>query len=498
MTLGVAPRQADLFRSTAAYCEGRVAPDSIYGILHRECFRLFPDEMFADLFDDAGRRSVPPMIVAVVMVLQRIEGCSDRRSCSARASPPSGAQRSWTVPPQSSGRQSVSPCAAAARRPGRSLAAPRRQVRVGVAELGSPSTRLKLRVDPKIEADLFLLADWAYGRVRGVADVDSLPAHIDVLRREPAACLLGWYLDALEAFVIRWLRRDFQLRSDVLVGRVRGRILMPEYVTRHVAAGRPHHVPCQYLEASRDTLPNRILRRALHEIARVIPTVGCPRSPSATACDGWADRASFCPGVHQSAGRSRRLLQAHPALPAAPNATTSRFSARAKRCSPGCASRSSLVSTRSGRSCGTTSILFQEALRGIFSSWDGATLDTARGRATLIDADGQRRYSSKVDPDYVLRGPHGTFVLDAKWKNVLVAQELAASDDDAAAEIPVAGTRIKIRPLRRLPSRLILASREVPTVRDGARVPRRPWCGRAAASAAACDRVRSVCVGPVS
>jgi hypothetical protein len=80
MTLGLAPRQADLFRSTAAYCEGRVAPDSIYGILHRECFRLFPDEMFADLFDDVGRRSVPPMIVAVVMVLQRVEGCSDREA----------------------------------------------------------------------------------------------------------------------------------------------------------------------------------------------------------------------------------------------------------------------------------------------------------------------------------------------------------------------------------------------------------------------------------
>ena len=80
MTLGLAPRQADLFRSTAAFCEGRVAPDSIYGILHRECFTLFPDEMFADLFDDVGRRSVPPMIVAVVMVLQRIEGCSDREA----------------------------------------------------------------------------------------------------------------------------------------------------------------------------------------------------------------------------------------------------------------------------------------------------------------------------------------------------------------------------------------------------------------------------------
>src|SRR5258708_23701249 len=78
MTLGLAPRQADLFSCTAAFCDQRVAPDSIYGILHRECLRLFPDEMFADLFDEVGRRSVPPMIVAVVMGLQRIEGCSDR------------------------------------------------------------------------------------------------------------------------------------------------------------------------------------------------------------------------------------------------------------------------------------------------------------------------------------------------------------------------------------------------------------------------------------
>jgi Transposase DDE domain/Transposase domain (DUF772) len=80
MTLGRAPRQGDLLRSTVGYCEGRVAPDSIYGVLHRECFSLFPDEMFADLFTDVGRRSVPPMIVAVVMVLQRIEGLSDREA----------------------------------------------------------------------------------------------------------------------------------------------------------------------------------------------------------------------------------------------------------------------------------------------------------------------------------------------------------------------------------------------------------------------------------
>jgi Transposase DDE domain/Transposase domain (DUF772) len=69
-----------MFATTATFCEPLVAPDSIYGLLHRECHRLFPDEMFADLFCDVGRRCVPPMIVAVVMVLQRLEGCSDREA----------------------------------------------------------------------------------------------------------------------------------------------------------------------------------------------------------------------------------------------------------------------------------------------------------------------------------------------------------------------------------------------------------------------------------
>src|ERR1035441_5193232 len=79
MSLGLTPTQANVF-TTTTFCEGRVAPDSIYGLLHRECFRLFGDEMFADLFADSGRNCVPPMIVAVVMVLQRFEGCSDREA----------------------------------------------------------------------------------------------------------------------------------------------------------------------------------------------------------------------------------------------------------------------------------------------------------------------------------------------------------------------------------------------------------------------------------
>jgi transposase len=80
MSLGLTPTQADVFTTTTGFCESRVSPDSIYGLLQRECFRLFGDEMFADLFADSGRNCVPPMIVAVVMVLQRFEGCSDREA----------------------------------------------------------------------------------------------------------------------------------------------------------------------------------------------------------------------------------------------------------------------------------------------------------------------------------------------------------------------------------------------------------------------------------
>jgi hypothetical protein len=61
----------------------RVGDDSVWSVLHRECHRLFPDGLFADLFASTGRRSVPPRIVAVVMVLQKWHGMSDREAVGA-------------------------------------------------------------------------------------------------------------------------------------------------------------------------------------------------------------------------------------------------------------------------------------------------------------------------------------------------------------------------------------------------------------------------------
>ncbi len=80
MTLGQAPRQGDLLDEVTRFCDATLARDSIYALLHRERDRLFPDELFADLFTGRGRRSVPPSVVATVMVLQRLEGLSDREA----------------------------------------------------------------------------------------------------------------------------------------------------------------------------------------------------------------------------------------------------------------------------------------------------------------------------------------------------------------------------------------------------------------------------------
>jgi len=80
MSLGKTPTQEELDGSNRAFCQERLSDASIYKLLAREGHRLFPDQAFADLFQDIGRWSIPPRIVAVVMVLQRIEGLSDREA----------------------------------------------------------------------------------------------------------------------------------------------------------------------------------------------------------------------------------------------------------------------------------------------------------------------------------------------------------------------------------------------------------------------------------
>jgi IS5 family transposase len=68
----------------AVLCRHLVAEGSVQAFLADHRRDLFPDEMFADLFPSGrGRPSVPADVVATVMVLQALEGLSDRDAALA-------------------------------------------------------------------------------------------------------------------------------------------------------------------------------------------------------------------------------------------------------------------------------------------------------------------------------------------------------------------------------------------------------------------------------
>ena len=63
----------------AALCAHLVPEGSVYAFLAEHRSRLFPDELFADLFPTRrGRPSVPAGVIATTMVLQALESLSDR------------------------------------------------------------------------------------------------------------------------------------------------------------------------------------------------------------------------------------------------------------------------------------------------------------------------------------------------------------------------------------------------------------------------------------
>src|SRR6188472_3867298 len=69
----------------AAALVGHLVPaGSVYAFLAEHRRRLFPDELFTDLFRSGrGRPSVPADEIATVMVLQSLEGLSDRDALQA-------------------------------------------------------------------------------------------------------------------------------------------------------------------------------------------------------------------------------------------------------------------------------------------------------------------------------------------------------------------------------------------------------------------------------
>jgi transposase len=80
--LGVADRRRGLF--DAAWCCDLLAADSIYALLAEHGDRVVRDEDFAECYSERqGRPSIPPSLLAKVLLLAYREGLSDARAMEA-------------------------------------------------------------------------------------------------------------------------------------------------------------------------------------------------------------------------------------------------------------------------------------------------------------------------------------------------------------------------------------------------------------------------------
>ena len=309
--------------------------------------------------------------------------------------------------------------------------------RVGVARLqGDSSYAPQVCIEPKFEgADIFFLADHAWGRNRDLLEQSRLEANLAPLRTDPAACLLSWFLADLSTFTRRSLRHDYILRQEVFTGRVRGRLLLSQYARRHLPRAQAQRVPCQFFEFTRDNLANRILKHTLRRVAQMIPEVRIPEARRALRAQSETISPYFSAVGDQDVRRDdfNRLRLRGPLRHYQPIIEKSR--AMLQR---------TYLSTELGTHVQSAflwdmSLLFQEAIRGVLGR-AGLVLDRKRGTARFCRANGQPIAISRVDPDYVLRIGSNTTVLDAKYKETGVAP----GDESFTTEV-LPSQRIRVR-----------------------------------------------------
>ncbi len=304
---------------------------------------------------------------------------------------------------------------------------------VGVARVKTDLGHLTVHISPKLaRCDSFFLADYAYGqRHQPLRQLPGEQALVDQVRNDPAACLLLWHVLAIHRFSARWLRRDQVTLTKDLHGKIKGSILLGRYITKHVALADAGTIPCRLRERTQDTPNNRILKAGLRRAALLaidLPVPGARRAVRAAvnaALPGFAQVADV-------AGTPRDLRDTSTKGPL-------RHYTEVLGATIGFL-HGDYLSGELG-STGTTAFLwsmptlFQEALRGVIAESTSLRLLDDVPVATIHDAQGVKRSSSKVDPDYVALTATGSILLlDAKYKH-------AANSNPTSDLLEVPGAR---------------------------------------------------------
>ena len=288
----------------------------------------------------------------------------------------------------------------------------------GIARVQSRAIDLTVHIKPKLNgADLVFLAEHAYGqKIDALRRPKADRVEVDSQHNDPIATLLVWYVDAVREFATRWLRRSYRTRRVTLNSRIRGRVLISQYINRSLTTARAQEIPCSVTERTIDTSNNRVLKAGLRRVAKLAQTLPVPaaqravRRAVAGALPLFAEVTDTEIGHSELRTVSTRGPERHYASIIA--TTIDLLQGRYLGQDLGQANVQSFLWSMPD--------LFQEAVRGLLNESGVVSLrGDRRARAKYYDASGVRLRSSRIDPDYVLDGPHGAILLDAKYKDAL-------------------------------------------------------------------------------
>lgn len=297
----------------------------------------------------------------------------------------------------------------------------------GIARIHTRVVDLTVRIEPKLSgADLVFLAEHAYGqKVDALRRPQADRVGIDSQHSDPIATLLVWYVDAVREFATRWLRRSYRTRRVVLNGRVRGRVLFGPYINRSLTTARAHEIPCAITERTVDTANNRVLKAGLRRVVKLAQALPVPAAQKAVrravagALPYFADVTDTEMNATQLRAVSTRGPERHYTNIIA--TTIDLLQGRYLGQNLGQANVESFLWSMPD--------LFQEAVRGMLSESEALALrGERRPTAKYFDSAGTRLRASRIDPDYILDGPDGVVLLDAKYKDALPG--LGGTDTD--------------------------------------------------------------------
>lgn len=143
---------------------------------------------------------------------------------------------------------------------------------VGCARFVHQKKEMIVQIEPKVRHAAFLrMIDHTIGYVRRS---DNL-THLSLSETSPVGLFLGFFADRALAFLQQASYRNYSFSTAHTPGRVKGRLLLEDYLACHLPRLEPHVLPCRYLEFSSDVLENQVIAYTVHlaiQLASVLPS----------------------------------------------------------------------------------------------------------------------------------------------------------------------------------------------------------------------------------